>query len=216
MAPPLAGCHTSTFQIHPVVDSTELLNFKISHMRHYPLYLTFLLHCLLLVGCTLLSGLNVTDEVFIERRGDGRYCWGRLSPGSRLVCTKRRFVFDSGKGSLHTRPFDPLTPYDEGNEGAPYRVAMELRPGDVLVARRLSEESMGTHGFTTLYCTAPTGEEIAIGFPMFGPRDEPFSADLMRRVGFDVQTSDGKAISGVPWHQPPPRAVPADARIWRH
>ena len=185
-------------------------------MRHYPLYLTLLLHCLLLVGCTLLSGLNLTEEVFIERNGDGRYCWGRLSPGSRLVCTKRRFVFDFGHGSLHTRPFDPLTPYDEGNDERFYRVAMKLMPGDVLVARRLSEQSMGTHGFTTLYCEVATGEEVAIAFPMFGRAEEPFSADVMQRAGFHVLTADGKPIAGVPWNQAPPRYVPADSRIWIH
>jgi hypothetical protein len=159
----------------------------------------------LLVGCAYSLWPEGGSERFINKEGrnDYNHSWGRLSSGSRLVCTKRRLVFDYGTGRLSTRPFDPLTPYDEGNEGRFYRVAMELMPGDVLVARRLSEQSMGTHGFTTLYCEVATGEEIAIAFPMFGRAEEPFSADVMQRAGFHVQTADGKPIAGVPWRNEP-------------
>ena len=123
-------------------------------------------------------------------------------------------MFDTGDGKLYTRPFDPTTPYDEGNADIPYRVAIVLKPGDVLIVNRLSHHSVGPTAFETLYCIAPTGDEIQIAFKPSGRTIEPFSRELMLRVGFDVQTPDGKSISTVPWTPPPPPVAPADPRTW--
>jgi len=178
--------------------------------------LSVVAHCLVVAGCADILGLNGGREVFLPKDSPAAHCWGRLSPGSRLICTKRRHVFDTGDGKLYTRPFDPTTPYDEGNADIPYRVAIVLKPGDVLIVNRLSHHSVGPTAFETLYCIAPTGDEIQIAFKPSGRTIEPFSRELMLRVGFDVQTPDGKSISTVPWTPPPPPVAPADPRTWRN